>query len=103
MHLRRNRECIYIEVDLPLDAVQVPPPGQQCWISVPPTAPFSADIPTSIRSDLLIHELQCKLHLAWSLRFKDMVERWRADVAVGQPEVRAVQDVKQLSAELELL
>jgi hypothetical protein len=57
----------------------------------------------SIRSDLLIHELQRKLHLARSLRLKDMVERWRTDVAVGQPEVRAVQDVKQLSAELELL
>ena len=77
--------------------------GNSAGSSVPPTALFSADIPTSIRSDLLIHELQCKLHLAWSLRFKDMVERWRADVAVGQPEVRAVQDVKQLSAELELL
>src|SRR3984957_2462725 len=67
------------------------------------SAPFSADISTSIRSELLIHELQRKLHLARSLRLKDMVERWRTDVAVGQPEVRAVQDVKQLCTELELL
>lgn len=53
-------------------------------------------------SGLLIHELQGKLHLARSLRLQDMVERRRTDVAVGQPEVGAVQNVKQLSAKLEL-
>ena len=63
----------------------------------------SADIPTSIRLDLLEHELQRKLHLARSPRRKDMVECRRTDVAVRQKEVRAVQDVKQLRAELELL
>ena len=93
----------FVEVELPLAAVQAPPPGQQRWIICSTAAPFSADISTSIRSDLLIHKLQRKLHLARSLRLKDMVERWRADVAIGQSEVRAVQDVKQLSAELELL
>ena len=35
--------------------------------------------------------------------FKDMVECRRTDVAVRQKEVRAVQDVKQLRAELEML
>jgi hypothetical protein len=91
-----------VEVDLPLDAVQAPPPGEQSWIICSTTAPFSADTPTSICSDLLKHELQGKLNLAWSLRRKDMVERWRTDVAVGQSKVRAVQDVEQLRAELEL-
>jgi hypothetical protein len=31
-----------------------------------------------------------------------MVERRRTDITVGQPEIRAVQDVKQLRAELQL-
>ena len=89
MQLRQNA---IVEVDLPLDAVQAPPPRQQrCFLT---------DIPISIRPDLLVHELQRELHLAWRFRLKDMVERWRTDVAVGQPEVRAVQDVKQLRAEL---
>src|ERR1700758_508029 len=57
---------------------------------------------TSILLDVLIHELQCKLHLARSPRFKDMVECRRTDVAVGQKEVRTVQNVKQLRAELKM-
>jgi hypothetical protein len=68
--------------------------------SVPPQRLFSACISTSNRSALLIHELQRKLHLARSTRRKDIVECRRTDVAVGQTEVRAVQDVKQLRAEL---
>ena len=51
---------------------------------------------------LLEHELQRKLHLARSLRLKDMVERRRTDVTVRQPEIRPVQEVKQLRAELQL-
>jgi hypothetical protein len=46
--------------------------------------------------------LQRKLHLARSLRRKDMVERRRTDVTVGQPKIGAVQDVKQFRAELQL-
>jgi hypothetical protein len=64
---------------------------------------FSAEVLASIRLDLLVHELQCKLHLAGSIRLKDVVECRRTDVAIRQMEVRAVEDVEQLGAELELL
>jgi hypothetical protein len=50
---------------------------------------------------LLKQKLQRKLHLARRLRLKDMVERRRTDVTVGQPEICAVQDVKQLRAKLQ--
>src|SRR5580698_6378369 len=59
--------------------------------------------PEQLGKRMLKHKLQRKLHLARSLCRKDMVECWRTDVAVGQIEVRAVQDVKHLRAELELL
>src|SRR5579862_5351026 len=72
------------------------------WNIYSATALLSALIPTSIRSDLLIHKLQRKLHLARSVRGKDIVECRRTDVAIRQPEVRAVHDVKQLRAELDL-
>jgi hypothetical protein len=68
--------------------------------SIPLQRRFSALIPTSIRPDLLKHKLQRKLHLARRIRLKDIVECRRTDVAVGQMKVRAVQDVKQLRAEL---
>src|SRR6516165_4746950 len=60
-------------------------------------------IPTTSRPGPLKHELQRKLHLARSLRRENIVECRRTDVGVGQSKVRAVQDVKQLGAELELL
>src|SRR5690242_1502334 len=63
---------------------------------------ISADILTPVRLNLLIHELQRKLHLSRNLRRKNMVEGGRTYVAVWQSEVRAVQDVEQLRAELEL-
>src|SRR5580698_2054949 len=62
----------------------------------------AADLLTGSPTRSLKQELQRKLHLARRLRRKDMVERRRTDVAVGQPEIRAVQEVKQLRAELEL-
>ena len=57
----------------------------------------------SIRSGLLVHELQRELHLAGSPRFKNVVECRRTDVAVGQPEIGAVEDIKQFGAELQPL
>src|SRR5579884_13965 len=60
------------------------------------------DHPTSVHVDLLKHELQRELYLARSFRFEDMVEGRRTDIRVGQSEVRAVQDIKQLRSELEL-
>ena len=89
-----------VEVDLrstPFKRLRL---GNSTGASVPRQRCFLTDIPISIRPDLLVHELQRELHLARRFRLKDMVERWRTDVAVGQPEVRAVQDVKQLRAEL---
>jgi hypothetical protein len=44
----------------------------------------------------LKQELQREVHPARRLRLKDMVERGRTDVRVGQPEICAVQHVKQL-------
>ena len=51
----------------------------------------------------LIHELQRKLHLARRPRREDMVECRRTDVAVGQPEVRVIQEIEELRPELEFL
>src|SRR5580698_6151338 len=62
----------------------------------------AADLLTGSPTRSLKQELQRKLHLARRLRRKDMVERRRTDVAVGQPEIGAVQEVKQLRAELQL-
>ena len=57
---------------------------------------------TSVCPASLKHKLQRKLHLARSPGREDVVECRRTDVAVGQLEVCAIQDVKQLRAELEL-
>src|SRR5512141_40902 len=62
-----------------------------------PSSRFSA-----IREPILVHELQPELNQAWSLRCQDVIERRRTDVAVRQPEVRMIQDVKELGAELKL-
>src|SRR3954462_11327211 len=52
--------------------------------------------------DWLEHELQRKLHLARGRGCKDVVECRRTDIGVGQMEVRAIQEVEQLRAELKL-
>src|SRR6185503_3529119 len=52
---------------------------------------------------LLEHELQRKLHLPRIFSCEDMIEARRTDIAVGQPEVSTVEEIKQLCSELELL
>src|SRR5579859_1789478 len=51
----------------------------------------------------LIDEFQRKLYLARSLGRQDVVECRRTNIAIRQPEIRAIQNVEQLRTELELL
>ena len=48
-------------------------------------------------------KLQGKLDEARRQRRKNLIEGWRTDVAVGQAEIRVVQNIEELSAELKLL
>jgi len=48
-------------------------------------------------------KLQGKLDQARRQRRKNLIEGWRTDVAVGQAEIRVVQKIEELSAELKLL
>ena len=48
-------------------------------------------------------KLQGQLDQARRQRRKNLIEGWRTDVAVGQAEIRVVQKIEELSAELKLL
>src|ERR1700722_12597801 len=52
---------------------------------------------------LLEEELQRQLDRSTRLRLGDLSKRRRADVVVGQAEVRVIEEVKELRAELEAL
>src|SRR5579872_4809574 len=57
----------------------------------------------SAETDFSELELQGQLNQPGRLGGQNLVECWRTDVAVGQPEVSVIQEVKELGAELELL
>src|ERR1700758_3859922 len=47
-------------------------------------------------------KLQRQLNQPWRLRLENVVKRRRAYIAIGQPEIRMVQQIKELRPELEL-
>src|SRR5215467_4140242 len=49
----------------------------------------------------LEHELHSELDQSWRFGRQDLVEGRRTDVAIGQAEIRVVQEVEKLSTELE--
>ena len=55
------------------------------------------------RYETLKIELQRKLDQPWRLGRQDLVEGWRADVAIRQTEIGVVEDVEEFRPELKLL
>ena len=48
-------------------------------------------------------KFQGELDQPWGLSLKNLIESWRADIAVRETEIRMIEDVEELSPELEVL